>query len=56
MDSQLVQPCRPSDFSTELIALVEDLRRQVSQLHAKADRLERENLEFRQQVGYWKSQ
>jgi transposase len=55
MDLQLVQPCRPSDFSTELIALVEDLRRQVSELHAKADRLERENLEFRQQVGYWKS-
>jgi transposase len=55
MDSQLVQPCRPSDFSAELMALVEDLRRQVSELHAKADRLERENLEFRQQVGYWKS-
>jgi transposase len=55
MDGQLVQPCRPNDFSTELIALVEDLRRQVSELHAKADRLERENLEFRQQVGYWKS-
>jgi transposase len=55
MDNQLVQPCRPSDFSAELIALVEDLRRQVSELHAKADRLERENLEFRQQVGYWKS-
>jgi transposase len=55
MDSQLVQPCRPSDFSAELIALVEDLRRQVSELHTKADRLERENFEFRQQVGYWKS-
>jgi transposase len=55
MDSQLVQPSRPSDFSAELMALVEDLRRQVSELHAQADRLERENLEFRQQVGYWKS-
>lgn len=37
------------------MARVEDLRRQVSELHTKADRLERENLEFRQQVGYWKS-
>jgi transposase len=55
MAGQLVQPCRPSDSSTGLIALVRDLRQQVSELHAKVDRLERENLEFRQQVGYWKS-
>ena len=55
MDGQLVQPVRSSAFSSELIALVEDLRRQVSELRTKADRLERENLEFRQQVGYWKS-
>ncbi len=55
MDGQLVQPCRPNDSPTELITLVEDLRRHVSELHAKVDRLERENLEFRQQVGYWKS-
>jgi transposase len=50
-------PCSvgPSDPSTELIALVQDLRRQMSALHAKVDRLERENLELRQQVGYWKS-
>ena len=33
---------------------MEDVRRQVSALHAKVDRLERENLELRQQVGYWK--
>jgi transposase len=48
-------PVGPSDSSTELMALVEDLRRQMSALHAKVDRLERENLELRQQVGYWKS-
>src|SRR5436305_11354290 len=30
-----------------LIALVQDLRRQVSAFHAKVDRLERENLELR---------
>jgi transposase len=48
-------PVGPSDSSTALTALVEDLCRQVSQLYAKVDRLERENLEFRQQAGYWKS-
>ena len=48
-------PVGPSDSSTELIALVQDLCRQVGQLHAKVDRLERANLELRQQVGYWKS-
>src|SRR3954467_12211837 len=48
-------PVGPSDSSTELMALVQDLGRQVSELHAKVDRLERENLELRQQAGYWKS-
>src|SRR5215831_18077459 len=48
-------PVGPSDSFTELIALVEDLRRQMSAFHAKVDRLERDNLELRQQVGYWKS-
>jgi transposase len=48
-------PVGPCDSSTALMALVEDLGRQVSQLHAKVDRLERENLELRQQAGYWKS-
>jgi outer membrane murein-binding lipoprotein Lpp len=37
------------------MALVEDLGRQLSQLHAKVDRLERDNLELRQQAGYWTS-
>jgi transposase len=48
-------PVGPSDSSTELIAVVEDLRRQISAFHAQVDRWERENLELRQQVGYWKS-
>ena len=34
---------------------MQDLRRQVGALHAKVDRLERENLELRQRAGYWKS-
>ncbi len=48
-------PVGPSDSPTALMGLVEDLCRQVSQLHAKVDRLERDNLELRQQAGYWKS-
>jgi transposase len=48
-------PVGPSDSSTALMALVEDLGRQVSQLHAEVDRLERDNLELRRQAGYWKS-
>ena len=48
-------PVGPSDSSTALMARVEDLCRQVSQLHAKVERLERDNLELRQQAGYWKS-
>ena len=47
-------PVCPSDSSTGLIALVQDVCREVVALHAKVDRLERENLELRQQVGYWK--
>jgi transposase len=54
MDGQLVQACRWSDSSPELMSLVEDLRQQVGAIHTKVDRLERENLELRQQVGYWK--
>jgi transposase len=60
MGGQLVQVCfpsdeRPSDPSTRLIALVEDLRRDVGELRVEVHRLGRENLELRQQVGYWKS-
>jgi transposase len=55
MNGQLAQLSPPSDSTPELMALVEDLRREVADLHATVQRLERENLELRQQVGYWKS-
>ena len=60
MDGQLVQLCcpsdeRPSDPATKLIALVEELLREVGELRFEVYRLQRENLELRQQVGYWKS-
>jgi len=48
-------PVCPSASPTELIALVENLRREVDELRARFHRLERENLELRQQGGYWKS-
>jgi transposase len=55
MDGQLVQLRCLSDPSTKLFALVEELRREVGQLRVEVHRLQCENLELRQQVGYWKS-
>jgi transposase len=55
MNGQLVQFCRPTNFSWELIASVATLRQEVADLRAEVERLQRENLEFRQQAGYWKS-
>src|SRR3954467_499825 len=55
MDGQLVQVCGPSDSASALIALVKDLRQEVAGLRAEVQGLQRENLELRQQVGYWKS-
>src|SRR4051795_6386915 len=55
MDGQLVQVCGPSDFASALIALVKDLRQEVAGVRADVQALQRENLELRQQVGYWKS-
>jgi transposase len=55
MNGQLIQVCRPRNSSSELIALVATLRKEVADLRAEVERLKRENLEFRQQAGYWKS-
>src|SRR5829696_8285321 len=55
MDGQLVQVCGPSDSVSALIALVKDLRQEVAELRADVQALQRENLELRQQAGYWKS-
>jgi transposase len=55
MDGQLVQVCRPIGSSWELMILVGTLREEVAELRAEVQRLQRENLELRQQVGYWKS-
>src|SRR6266446_9271556 len=55
MDGQLVQVCRPIGSSSELMILVGTLRREVAELRAEVQRLQRENLELRQQAAYWKS-
>jgi transposase len=55
MDGLPVQVSVPSDSVSELIALVENLRQDVAALSAQVQGLQRENLELRQQVGYWKS-
>src|SRR5262245_39282307 len=55
MNGQLIPFCRPRNSSSELIAWVVTLREEVADLRAEVDRLKRENLEFRQQAGYWKS-
>lgn len=55
MDSQLTEVCCPEQSSTEWVALLEDLRRDVAGLRNRVDHLERENLQLRQQAGYWQS-
>ena len=55
MIGQLVQVCCPSGSSPELIDSVENSSREVVALRAEVERLQRENLELRQQVGYWQS-
>jgi transposase len=55
MNGRLLQVCRPSNSSLALIASVAALRQDVVDLRAEVDRLTREDLEFRQQAGYWKS-
>ena len=55
MDGQLVETFCPSDSFSESVALVAIPRQEWVELCAEVRRLGRENLEFRQQVGYWKS-
>ena len=54
MDGVLLE--RPRSFvpETDLVALVMHLRQEVTQLRAEVGRLQRENLELRQQAGYWR--
>ena len=55
MDSQLTPVCCPGYPATELVTLVQELRRDMAALCDRVHHLERENLELRMQAGYWKS-
>src|SRR5262249_58897717 len=55
MDGQLTRVCCPDYPSTDWVAPLDDLRRDMAVLRARVAHLERENLELRQQAGYWKS-
>lgn len=55
MNGQLVPDSVSSDFFLESASLVPTLRQEVAELRAELQRLHRENLELRQQVGFWKS-
>jgi transposase len=55
MDGQLIQVCDLSNSAPDWFALVHDVRQEVAALRAQVEGLQRENLELRQQVGYWKS-
>lgn len=54
MDGVLLQSPMTNDFD-QMLDPVESLRAEVKLLRADVDRLQRENLESRQQAGYWKS-
>ena len=55
MNGQLAQVCSPEQSSIEWMTQLEDLRRDMTALRDRVEHLERENLELRQQAGYWKS-
>jgi transposase len=55
MDVQLSHIHCPEYPATELVVLVERLRRDVAVLCDRVHHLERENFQFRQQAGYWQS-
>src|SRR5215472_6464762 len=55
MNGQLVPSSVSIDLLLESSSLVQTLRQEVDQLRAELQRLHRENLELRQQVGFWKS-
>jgi transposase len=55
MNDQLVRVCLTSNSFPDFIDPAEIVSREVAELRAELQRLRRENLEFRQQAGYWKS-
>ena len=54
-DHQLLPTCVPTGPVSELIVLVDHWRQEVDELRGRLAAVQRENLELRQQAGYWKS-
>jgi transposase len=55
MDGLLLEESRKEHESGEWADLVRELRQEMAELRGEVALLRRENLELRQQVGYWKS-
>jgi transposase len=54
MDGLLVETSRQESDTGDWVELIRELRREVVELRGEVAGLRRENLELRQQVGYWK--
>jgi len=55
MTAVLFEQCHSAHHPGERHLLLDQLRSEFTQLRAEVDTLRRDNLELRQQVGYWKS-
>src|SRR3974377_840816 len=55
MDDLLLEPCLEIECSPSVVDLLSELRQEVVDLRAELSSLRRENLELRQQAGYWQS-
>ena len=55
MDGLLFEECRTANHSGDWQGLLQELRLEITQLRGEMATLRRDNLEQRQQAGYWKS-
>ena len=55
MDGLLLEECRTANHPGEWQEQFHQMRLELTQLRAEVDTLRRDNLELRQQAGYWKS-
>jgi transposase len=56
MDGLLLEASRQESAVGDWVELIRELRQEVAELRGEVGSLRRENLELRQQVGYWKGQ
>jgi transposase len=54
MEALLLEPASDTESLASAVRLIAQLRQDVAALHAEVAGLRRENLELRQQAGYWK--